>query len=194
MMNKIKKQNKIIETALNIFSKRGFYNTTVSQIADDLEMSVGNFYNYFPSKKSLARAAIVFVTRKLAITLRYINNQNISSNKKISLFVREYFSFIQKHPEMIEYFFRVYLSNRELFCEHEDCGFSLAKEFIDEVQTLFEDGVRNKEFCEKDFFIAFSSIAGILGGMTFLNGEHVLIDEIQSYCDEVAKTICHSLK
>ncbi|MFK5882006.1 MAG: TetR/AcrR family transcriptional regulator [Sulfurospirillum sp.] len=193
-MNKIRKQNKIIETALNIFSKKGFYNTTVSQIADDLKMSVGNFYNYFPSKKSLARAAIVFVTRKLASNLRYINNQNISSNKKVTLFVKEYFSFIQKHPEMIEYFFRVYLSNRELFCEHEDCGFSLAKEFIDEVQILFQDGVESKEFSQKDFFVAFSSIAGILGGMTFLNGEHVLENDIGGYCDEVSRTICNSLR
>jgi len=193
-MNKIRKQNKIIETALNIFSKQGFYNTTVSQIADDLKMSVGNFYNYFPSKKSLARAAIVFVTRKLAANLRYINNKNISSEQKVSMFVKEYFSFIQKHPEMIEYFFRVYLSNRELFCEHEDCGFSLAKEFIDEVKILFQDGVESGEFAKRDFFVAFSSIAGILGGMTFLNGEHVLEDDIESYCDEVAKTICNSLR
>ncbi len=193
-MNKIKKQNKIIESALKIFSKNGFYNTTVSNITDDLKMSVGNFYNYFPSKKSLAKAAIVFVTRKLASNLRYINSQNTTSSEKISLFVKEYFDFIKKHPEMIEYFFRVYLSNRELFCEHEDCGFSLAKEFVDEVKILLDDGIKSREFAQKDFFVAFSSIAGILGGMTFLNGEHVLENRIESYCDEVSKTICNSLK
>ncbi len=193
-MNKLRKQNKIIETALKVFSKQGFYNTTVSQISDDLKMSVGNFYNYFPSKKSLARSAIVFVTKKLANNLRYINSQKITSEQKVKMFVKEYFSFIQQHPEMIEYFFRVYLSNRELFCEHEDCGFALAKEFIDEVHILFEDGVKNEEFVQKDFFVAFSCIAGILGGMTFLSGEHVLEQKIEDYCDSVAETICHALK
>ncbi len=193
-MNKLRKQNKIIETALKVFSKQGFYNTTVSQIADDLKMSVGNFYNYFPSKKSLARSAIVFVTKKLANNLRYINSQKITSEQKVKMFVKEYFAFIQQHPEMIEYFFRVYLSSRELFCEHEDCGFALAKEFIDEVHILFEDGVKNGEFVQKDFFVAFSCIAGILGGMTFLSGEHVLEQKIEDYCDSVAKTICHALK
>ena len=193
-MNKIKKQNKIIESALKIFSKNGFYNTTVSHITDDLEMSVGNFYNYFPSKKALARAAIVFVTKKLASSLRYINNQDITSYEKISIFVKDYFNFIQKNPEMIEYFFRVYLSNREIFCEHEDCGFALAKDFIDEVKILIKNGVENGDFAEKDFFVAFSCITGILGGMTFLSGEHVLEDKIETYCDDVAKTICRAMK
>ena len=50
-MNKIKKQNMIIASALKVFSKQGFYNTTIAQIAKDIGMSVGNFYNYFPSKK-----------------------------------------------------------------------------------------------------------------------------------------------
>ncbi len=193
-MNKIKKQNKIIESALKIFSKNGFYNTTISYITDDLKMSVGNFYNYFPSKKSLARASMVFVTKKLASNLRYINAKHITSREKITLFVQGYFDFVKQNPEMIEYFFRVYLSNRELFCEHEDCGFSLAKEFIDEVKTLFEDGRKNEEFMQKDFFVAFSSIVGILGGMTFLNGEHVLEDDIQSYRTKVSKAIYNALK
>ena len=105
------------------------------------------------------------------------------------MFVGEYFGFIQKHPEMIEYFFRVYLSNRELFCEDDDCGFALAREFVNEVERYVKDGIENGEFRDINFFVAFSSIAGILGGMTFLSGEHVLEDNINIYCDEVSETI-----
>ncbi len=193
-MNKTKKQNTIISSALKVFSKQGFYNTSIAELASDIGMSVGNFYNYFPSKKSLARAAITFVTKKLAANLRFINNKDTTQKEKIQFFTKDYFGFIQKHPEMIEYFFRVYLSNRELFCEDEDCGFALAKEFVDEVQRLVQDGVDSGEFSDKNFFVAFSSIAGILGGMTFLSGEHVLDDKLDIYCDEVAQTIYNSLK
>lgn len=193
LMNKIKKQNMIIASALKVFSKQGFYNTTIAQIAQDIGMSVGNFYNYFPSKKNLARAAITFVTKKLANSLSYINNKEISQQEKMHRFVGEYFGFIQKYPEMIEYFFRVYLSNRELFCEDDDCGFALAKEFINEVERYVQDGVENGEFRDKNFFVAFSSIAGILGGMTFLSGEHVFTDTLDTYNDEVAETIYKSL-
>ncbi|MDX1809225.1 MAG: TetR/AcrR family transcriptional regulator [Sulfurospirillaceae bacterium] len=193
-MNKKKKQNLIIASALKVFSKNGFYNTTIANIAQDIGMSVGNFYNYFPSKKNLARAAITFVTKKLAASLSYINNKEISQKEKIYLFVTEYFGFIQQYPEMIEYFFRVYLSNRELFCEDEDCGFALAKDFINEIQRYVQDGVESGEFKEKNFFVAFSSIAGILGGMTFLSGEHVFDEELDVYCDEVSETIYNALR
>ena len=70
----------------------------------------------------------------------------------------------------------------------------MAKDFIDEVKILIKNGVENGDFIEKDFFVAFSCIAGILGGMTFLSGEHVLEDKIETYCDDVAKTICQAMK
>jgi len=136
MAKKFKKKNSIITSALKLFSKKGFYNTTISEISKQMGISVGNIYNYFPSKKNLAQASIKFVTGKLAAELRYINAMDISQKEKIHRFVDIYFTFTQKNPEMIEYFFRVYLSNRELFCDEEDCGFSLAKEFIDEVENF----------------------------------------------------------
>jgi len=94
---------------------------------------------------------------------------------------------------MVEYFFQVYLSNREIFCEEEDCGFSLAKEFIEELEILINYGVKSNEFTQKDFFIAFSSIMGILGSITFLHNEHVLEKELESYCEDLANAICRTL-
>ena len=193
MRKKFKKKNTIILSALKLFSKKGFYNTTISEISNNMGVSVGNIYNYFPSKKSLAKASIKFVTGKLAAELRYINNGDISQKEKIRQFVSVYFVFIQKNPEMIEYFFRVYLSNRELFCDEEDCGFSLAKEFIDEIERLITTGVEYGEFKERDFYVAFSLITGILGAMTFLNGENVLEENLNIYTDEIANTIYKAL-
>jgi len=193
MIRKIKKKNDILLSALKLFSKKGFYNTSIAEISGHMGISVGNIYNYFPSKKSLAKASIKFVTGKLAAELRFINAQKISPKEKIINFVSVYFNFIQKNPEMIEYFFRVYLSNRELFCDDEDCGFSLAKEFIDEVENLIHSGEVIGEFKKQDFYITFSLISGILGAMTFLSGEGVLEDDLNVYIDNVSSTIYRAL-
>jgi AcrR family transcriptional regulator len=192
-MKKHRKKNSIILSALKLFSKKGFYNTTISEISKNMGISVGSIYNYFPSKKSLAKASIKFVTRKLASDLRYINDKDISQKEKIYQFVEEYFIFIRKHPEMIEYFFRVYLSNRELFCDEEDCGFSLAKEFIDEIERLVDEGVKKGEFKERNFYVAFSLVSGILGAMTFLSGENVLEEDLNIYCEDITNTIYKAL-
>jgi len=176
-----------------MFSKQGFYNTTIAQVAKNINMSVGNIYNYFPSKNSLAKASISFVTRKLAISLRDINNKNISSKEKVYLFVVSYLNFLENNPEMIDYFFIVYLANKEMFCEEDDCGFKLAQEFIDEIERLINDGVKSKVFIEQEFFIAFSCITGILGGITFLNGEKVLDKDLSTYAQDLSVTIYKAL-
>ncbi|NCB10217.1 TetR/AcrR family transcriptional regulator [Arcobacter cloacae] len=191
--SKENKKNNIIENALKLFSQKGFYNTTIPDIAKAMKMSVGNMYNYFTSKEELAKFAIKYSTNILADELREVNNMDISSKEKIYMFVRKYLENVQKSPEVIEYFLRVYLSNREVFkqgCE----GFLCVGEFVTEVMILLDDGAQKKEFREQEFFPAFGMIMGSLGGFAFLSGENVLDKDLLSYSDAVAENIYRALK
>lgn len=193
MSTKEEKKNNIIENALKLFSQKGFYNTTIPDIAKSMKMSVGNMYNYFSSKEELAKFAIKYSTNIIAKELRKVNNMEISSKEKIYLFTKMYFDNIRKSPEIIEYFLRVYLSNREVF--KEGCeGFLCVGDFVTEVMILLDDGAQKKEFREQDFFTAFSMIMGSLGGFAFLYGENVLEKNIKHYSDGVAENIYRALK
>ena len=187
------KKNTIIESALKLFSQKGLYNTTNPDIAKAMSMSVGNMYNYFSSKEELAKFAIKYSTNILATELKEINNMDISSKEKIYIFVRKYLENVLKSPEVIEYFLRVYLSNREVFkqgCE----GFLCVGEFVTEVMILLDEGAQKKEFREQEFFPAFAMIMGCLGGFAFLSGEKVLDRDLLSYSDAVADNIYRALK
>ncbi|MFA6742480.1 MAG: TetR/AcrR family transcriptional regulator [Arcobacteraceae bacterium] len=191
--NKENKKDNIIQNALKLFSQKGFYNTTIPDIAKAMSMSVGNMYNYFSSKEELAKFAIKYSTNILAVELKEINNMDITSKEKIYLFVDKYLENVQKSPEVIEYFLRVYLSNREVFkqgCE----GFLCVGEFVTEVMILLEEGASKKEFREQDFFPAFAMIMGCLGGFAFLSGEKVLDKDLLYYSDAVAQNIYRALK
>lgn len=158
-----------------------------------MKMSVGNMYNYFSSKEELAKYAIKYSTNILANELKLINEMDITSKEKIYIFVKKYLENVQKSPEVIEYFLRVYLSNREVFkqgCE----GFLCVGEFVTEVMILLDIGAQNKEFREQDFFPAFAMIMGCLGGFAFLSGEKVLDKDLLSYSDAVADNIYRALK
>lgn len=150
-------------------------------------------YNYFASKEELAKFAIKYSTNILASELRTINEMDITSKEKIYIFVKKYLENVQKSPEVIEYFLRVYLSNREVFkqgCE----GFLCVGEFVTEVMILLDVGAQNKEFREQEFFPAFAMIMGCLGGFAFLSGEKVLDKDLISYSDAVAQNIYRALK
>ena len=193
MLLKEAKKNSIIEEALKLFSRKGFYNTTIPDIAKSMKMSVGNMYNYFSSKEELAKFAIKYSTGKLAEDLRKVNNLEMSSKDKLFLFVRKYFESVKEAPEVIEYFLRVYLANREVF--KEGCeGFLCVGEFVTEVMILLENGVEKKELREQDFFAAFSMFMGALGGFAFLSGENVLEKDLLEYSDLIAENIYRALK
>ena len=158
-----------------------------------MKMSVGNMYNYFVSKEDLARYAISFSTKILASKIKEINKKNITVREKIELFVEMHLSEIRNRPEIIEYFLRVYLSNKEIFKSGYE-GFLLINDYVTEVMILLEDGAKKGELRNQSFFAAFGILIGALGGFAFLNGENVLENDVLSYSDEVSENIYRALK
>ncbi|MCF6206350.1 MAG: TetR/AcrR family transcriptional regulator [Sulfurovum sp.] len=187
------KRESIIQTALQLFSVNGFHKTTIPDIAQKLGMSVGNLYNYFPSKDMLAQEIIKYTSEVLGEKIREVNMLDVSAEEKIHKIVEIYFTMAKEKPEMIEYFLRVYLSNREVFssgCE----GMICVSGFITEIMIFFDDAVASGELRNQDFFSAFGLFMGYLGGMVFLKGEGVLPKEIETYIDDISRNIYNALK
>ncbi len=187
------KRESIIQTALQLFSLNGFHKTTIPDIAEKLQMSVGNLYNYFSSKDILAKEIIKYTSEVLGNEIREVNMLDISSKEKIRKIVELYFRMAEEKPERIEYFLRVYLANREVFkdgCE----GMMCVSGFITEIMIFFDDGVSSGELRNQDFFSAFGLFMGYLGGMVFLKGEELLPKDIEQYTDDISRNIYAALK
>jgi len=193
MDKKAQKRESIIQVALQLFSTNGFHKTTIPDIAAKLHMSVGNLYNYFSSKDMLAKEIIKYTSEVLGEEIRKVNDMSISAEEKIYKIVEVYFTMAKDKPEMIEYFLRVYLSNREVF--GGDCeGIVCVSGFITEIMIFFDDGVASGELRNQDFFSAFGLFMGYLGGMAFLKGEGVLPKDIEYYTSDISRNIYYALK
>lgn len=192
-ITKEERSNGIISASLKLFSERGFYKTTIPDIAEKVGMSVGNFYNYFTSKDILAKELVRYISEYLGHKIRDINEKDISTEEKIYEIVSMYFDMANEKPEMIEYFLRVYLSNREVFgagCE----GMICVSSFVTEMMIFFEEGVSSEDLHNQDFFSAFGLFMGYLGGMVFLFGEKILSDPLESYKKSISENIYNALK
>jgi AcrR family transcriptional regulator len=190
---KEKKKLDIIRTACKLFAEKGYYNTVIPDIAKALNMSVGNIYNYFESKEELAKEIMMTVSNWVAERLRKINQENISTKEKIYKHTEEFFKIALEEPELINYFLRVFLVNREIF--KEGCeGFACVGEVVAEVMILLSDGIEKGELRNQSFFPAFTTIMGPLGGMVFLHNEGVLEKPLMEYTHEVADNIWNALK
>jgi len=187
------KRESILLASLQLFSSNGFHRTTIPDIAKALKMSVGNLYNYFASKDVLAKEIIKYTSEVLGEEIKTINMMEVSTKEKVYKIVEIYFIMAKEKPEMIEYFLRVYLSNREVF--NDGCeGMLCVSGFITEIMIFFDDGVSSGDLRNQEFFSAFGLFMGYLGGMVFLKGEDVLPKEIEFYIDDVSRNIYCALK
>jgi len=192
-LSKNEKKEIIMKTALSLFAKRGFYNTTIADIAKEMGMSVGNMYNYFASKEALAKELLIYTSKRFGEEIRKINDLDINSKEKIKKIVELYFSIAESEPELVDYFMRVYLSNKEIFnngCE----GMLCVSAFVTEIMIFFESGVRRKELKNQDFFSAFGLFMGYIGGLVFLRNQNILTNPLKDYVDSVSENIYNALK
>ncbi|WP_458699434.1 TetR/AcrR family transcriptional regulator [Sulfurospirillum sp. 1307] len=193
MDKRTRKIEQILETSLLLFSKKGFYSTTIPDIAKEMNMSVGNLYNYFSSKEELAREVIKYSSNIVGMRIKEINEMNCSVRDKIYKIVEAYFDIATNKPQYLDYFLRVYLANKEIFkdgCE----GMLCVASFVTEMMIFFEEGVRKGELRDQDFFSAFGLFMGYLGGFVFLNGEGILDKDINNYIDDISYNIYKALK
>ena len=192
-MSKEEKKLEIMKRALNLFAKKGFYTTTIADIAKDMGMSVGNMYNYFNSKESLAKELLIYTSKVFGEEIRKINDMDIPTKEKIKKIVELYFKKAENEPELVDYFMRVYLSNKEIFangCE----GMLCVSAFVTEIMIFFEEGVRRKELKNQDFFSAFGLFMGYIGGLAFLDREGILGKSLDEYIEPVSENIYNALK
>ncbi len=97
-------RERIINTARELFSRRGYHNTQVMDIVNELGMSAGTFYNYFKDKRELflqiSRENFINLGLKLREMRKISNPQNIG--ERIERFrdtFTAFFDFVDENPE-----------------------------------------------------------------------------------------------
>ena len=190
---KEQKRLEIIRAACKLFAEKGYYNTTIPHIAQAVGMSVGNIYNYFESKEALAKEIMITVSNWVGERLRKIEEMDVDYREKIRLFVKSFFEIAVEEPELINYFLKVFLVNREVFSEGCE-GFACIASVITEVMVFLSNGIEKGELRNQSFYPAFTTIMGPLGGMVFLHSEGLLDKPLMDYVDEVSENLWRALK
>jgi TetR/AcrR family transcriptional regulator, fatty acid metabolism regulator protein len=90
-------RKKIYEIAISLMEKKGFANTSIAEISRKAGMSVGTFYNYFPSKEEIFfdifKKADEYFERTVERNLR---NSSGTAIDRIVLYFRYYAKYNQK--------------------------------------------------------------------------------------------------
>ncbi len=98
-------RERIVATALRLFSKHGFGEVTVEHIADVADIGKGTIYNYFETKEDIVVAFMVGVERKVQAELRRFAH----SKKNLETLLAEFVLFQLQLKQQYHPFVKVFL-------------------------------------------------------------------------------------
>lgn len=184
-----KRQERILLEALKLFTKKGYYNTSVSDIQAACNCSVGTLYNYFNSKESIAVTLFSNIENCLYEALCEIEKKYSNTYDCFKAIIRHLFETTERNSDGMQYL--LYTKHREFMPVEKSVFTSLPfLKIKDMVIKAQENGeIRN---IEPDV-----AVVAIFGGpirMIYLRIDGVLENPLPAYLEECWECSWRSIK
>ena len=158
----------ILEQAEKIFAAKGFYNTTVAEIAAASGFAVGTIYLFFESKEQLYTAMLTEKLNMMYEGIRKAVGQEAGVFRKIEVLTASNFQFIESNAEFCSIFVRgEHLSLSE---GSEALRERMIRDYADHVSFLEEvirEGIRTGDLKKMDPRMMVSALLGIINSCSF---------------------------
>lgn len=196
-MTKIKKtipdgkllRDQILTTALELFSKKGYFNTSINEICNTANVSTGAIYHHFQNKEALAKSLYKSLLDEMneVIETACFNKQGCLAKSKA--IIEKMFDLTTEQPYSMQFILlaqhREYLPDEAPICS--------SKPFQAMKQIVLE-GMANGEVREMDAWVAATAMFGGALRMMNLHLDGVLTEPLSEYGDEVVTCAWNSIK
>jgi len=161
-------RQEILSAAEKLFAAKGFFPTTMSQIAQRAEFGTGTLYKYFKSKEELYFTLIDEKTDEINRLIKAELSKKISAKERVERALCLQFEFIEKNRD----FFRIYISERNRFewTVKEDLGRGIHDKMVAYIKILakvMKEGIKEGEFMPKDPTDLAHALVGIVNSFVF---------------------------
>lgn len=161
-------RKEILQAAEKVFAEKGFFQTTMSEIAEVAEFGTGTLYKYFKSKEELYFTLIDEQVEELHRLVKAELSQKTSAMERIKKVLGLQFEFIEKNRN----FFRIYISERSRFEWNvkDDFGKGIHNKMVAYIKILAQvirEGVKGGEFKPIDPMDSAHALVGIVNSFVF---------------------------
>ncbi|MFC1834343.1 TetR/AcrR family transcriptional regulator [Thermodesulfobacteriota bacterium] len=155
-------KERILQAALDEFSEKGFYHSTIESIAERAGTAKGTVYRYFKTKEELFNALKESTITEFVMFAKKEIGAEEDILKVIEAIIKSYLEFFQSNSA----FFKVLLQ------EHKDFGREFSEKFINEL-ILALPGLKRRcwkasregRLKQMNYFTVFYGIIGFLNGI-----------------------------
>ncbi len=144
--DKKRKRKLILDNAMKLFVKRGFFKTTIDEIAKNSNLSKGLIYCYFKNKEEI----FIAITEE---TMAFFNEEiedfekmNISALKKLEKLGEITFIFYEKHLDICRMLIKIWGHSAETFTFDMDTWTKkMYRIYRKKIADIIIEGIKNKE-------------------------------------------------
>jgi len=158
----------ILSSAEKVFAAKGFFPTTMSDIAREAEFGTGTLYKYFKSKEELYFTLIDERVEEMSRLVKAELSQKTSAIERIKKVLGLQFEFIERNRD----FFKIYISERSRFewTVKDNLGKGIHEKMVTYIQLLGEvmrQGIKEKEFKPINPIDLAHALVGIVNSFVF---------------------------
>lgn len=169
------RRNILLNSAKQIFFENGYKNTTIKDITDRANVSIGTFYLYFENKLEIYKNVLYEGIQKLENYLRNsiknLDPDRESAEILLKALAKSYIDFYLKNPEYFDIIAVLNLTEEELRENHKRISKEIhikARQIIRFIESIIRLGKQKKEFNVEDTAAAAMGIWSILEGILIL--------------------------
>jgi AcrR family transcriptional regulator len=145
----------ILDSALKLFTTKGYFNTSIQDIRRDANISIGAVYHYFAGKEELASALYDSLLEKITADFLAIKNKHDTAHGRCKAIMAHLFNLTESNPAQMA--FMLYAKHSEFIptvtpiCSSRP--FAMMREMV-------QAGIDNKEIADLDLTIASNCLFG----------------------------------
>ncbi len=158
----------ILEQAEKIFAAKGFYNTTVAEIAAASGFAVGTIYLFFESKEQLYTAMLNEKLNMMYEGIRKAVGQVAGVFRKIEVLTASNFQFVESNAEFCSIFVRGdHLSLSEGSVALRERMMRDYADHVSFIEEVIREGIRTGDLKKMDPRMMASALLGIINSCSF---------------------------
>lgn len=148
-------QQTILDSALKLFTTKGYFNTSIQDIRRDANISIGAVYHYFSGKEELASALYDALLEKITADFLAIRQSHGTAHDQCKAIMAHLFELTESNPAQMA--FMLYAKHSEFIptvipiCSSRP--FAIMREMV-------QAGIDNKEIADLDLTIASNCLFG----------------------------------
>ncbi|MFW5996184.1 MAG: TetR/AcrR family transcriptional regulator [Halanaerobiaceae bacterium] len=158
---KVDKKELIRRAAVRVMAAEGYYNTSISQIADEAGVAVGTIYNYFEHKEDILEYIFAVELKKRIACLEDLQSEDGKFWDEFIRFLRFHFSDLRENPDTA----MILIREKEFPCREDSGAISgYRRQISAKLAEMLKQGMAAGELKDYNIDVLTAVIFGALQG------------------------------